>query len=155
MFLGWLQVLTNCHNVTIDFAQIIQILAAIRETFICAKILSTGRFCEVKGRGITARIQPRLQHFIVFTTDLKQAILTAFPGSNLRKGAFFLMLSVMTIGQYLQPSEKHLYVQKYYPPEDFAKLKEEGCFLPYAERPTSPAHALGRSCGPSDRIRRG
>lgn len=33
---------------------------------------------------------------------------------------------IMTIGQYLQPSEKHLYVQKYYPPEDFAKLKEEG-----------------------------
>lgn len=33
---------------------------------------------------------------------------------------------ILTIGQYLQPSEKHLYVQKYYPPEDFAKLKEEG-----------------------------
>lgn len=34
--------------------------------------------------------------------------------------------NIMTIGQYLQPSDKHLYVKKYYPPEDFLKLKEEG-----------------------------
>lgn len=33
---------------------------------------------------------------------------------------------IMTIGQYLQPSEKHLYVEKYYPPEEFAALKQEG-----------------------------
>ncbi|MBY9078895.1 lipoyl synthase [Paenibacillus sp. HN-1] len=33
---------------------------------------------------------------------------------------------ILTIGQYLQPSPQHLDVVKYYPPEDFAKLKEEG-----------------------------
>lgn len=33
---------------------------------------------------------------------------------------------ILTIGQYLQPSPQHLNVVKYYPPEDFAKLKEEG-----------------------------
>jgi lipoic acid synthetase len=33
---------------------------------------------------------------------------------------------IMTIGQYLQPSLKHLPVSKYYTPQEFAHLKEEG-----------------------------
>lgn len=33
---------------------------------------------------------------------------------------------IMTIGQYLQPSPQHLNVEKYYTPEEFAILKEEG-----------------------------
>ncbi|AWB45913.1 lipoyl synthase [Paenibacillus sp. CAA11] len=33
---------------------------------------------------------------------------------------------IITIGQYLQPSPKHLNVEKYYRPEEFADLKEEG-----------------------------
>ncbi|MEC0369457.1 lipoyl synthase [Paenibacillus chibensis] len=33
---------------------------------------------------------------------------------------------IMTIGQYLQPSPQHLNVVKYYHPDEFAKLKEEG-----------------------------
>lgn len=33
---------------------------------------------------------------------------------------------IMTIGQYLQPTKQHLDVVKYYPPEQFATLKEEG-----------------------------
>ncbi|MOA51753.1 Lipoyl synthase [compost metagenome] len=33
---------------------------------------------------------------------------------------------ILTLGQYLQPSPKHLNVEKYYPPEEFALLKEEG-----------------------------
>lgn len=33
---------------------------------------------------------------------------------------------IMTIGQYLQPSPQHLNVDKYYTPEEFAILKEEG-----------------------------
>ncbi|NOU95811.1 lipoyl synthase [Paenibacillus sp. LMG 31456] len=33
---------------------------------------------------------------------------------------------IMTIGQYLQPTLKHLKVQKYYTPEQFAELKAEG-----------------------------
>lgn len=33
---------------------------------------------------------------------------------------------ILTLGQYLQPSPKHLNVEKYYPPEEFLRLKEEG-----------------------------
>ncbi|AIQ14359.1 lipoyl synthase [Paenibacillus durus] len=33
---------------------------------------------------------------------------------------------ILTLGQYLQPSPQHLDVVKYYPPEEFARLKEEG-----------------------------
>ncbi|WMT40276.1 lipoyl synthase [Paenibacillus sp. D2_2] len=33
---------------------------------------------------------------------------------------------ILTIGQYLQPTPKHLRVEKYYTPEQFAELKEEG-----------------------------
>ncbi|WNQ12578.1 lipoyl synthase [Paenibacillus aurantius] len=35
-------------------------------------------------------------------------------------------VSILTIGQYLQPSLKHLPVSKYYTPEEFADFKEEG-----------------------------
>jgi lipoic acid synthetase len=34
--------------------------------------------------------------------------------------------NIMTIGQYLQPTKKHLNVVKYYTPEQFADLKREG-----------------------------
>lgn len=34
--------------------------------------------------------------------------------------------NILTIGQYLQPSLKHLTVKKYYTPQEFALLKEEG-----------------------------
>ncbi|WP_088103989.1 lipoyl synthase [Halalkalibacter urbisdiaboli] len=33
-------------------------------------------------------------------------------------------VNIMTIGQYLQPTRKHLKVQKYYHPDEFAELKE-------------------------------
>jgi lipoic acid synthetase len=33
---------------------------------------------------------------------------------------------IMTIGQYLQPTKKHLPVVRYYTPEEFERLKEEG-----------------------------
>ncbi|SFE94657.1 lipoyl synthase [Alteribacillus iranensis] len=33
-------------------------------------------------------------------------------------------VDIMTIGQYLQPTKKHLKVKKYYTPEEFAELKE-------------------------------
>jgi lipoic acid synthetase len=34
--------------------------------------------------------------------------------------------NIMTIGQYLQPTKQHLYVEKFYTPEEFATLKQEG-----------------------------
>ena len=33
-------------------------------------------------------------------------------------------VDIMTIGQYLQPSKKHLKVQKYYHPDEFAELRK-------------------------------
>lgn len=33
---------------------------------------------------------------------------------------------IMTIGQYLQPTKKHLKIEKYYHPDEFQQLKEEG-----------------------------
>ncbi|MED1781866.1 lipoyl synthase [Brevibacillus fortis] len=35
-------------------------------------------------------------------------------------------VNIMTIGQYLQPTKKHLKVEKFYHPDEFARLKEEG-----------------------------
>jgi lipoic acid synthetase len=34
--------------------------------------------------------------------------------------------NIMTIGQYLQPTRRHLYVEQFYTPEQFAELKAEG-----------------------------
>lgn len=34
--------------------------------------------------------------------------------------------NILTIGQYLQPTRKHMRVERYYTPEEFSKLKEEG-----------------------------
>ncbi|QKG85887.1 lipoyl synthase [Kroppenstedtia pulmonis] len=34
--------------------------------------------------------------------------------------------NIMTIGQYLQPTKKHLKLEKYYTPEEFHQLREEG-----------------------------
>lgn len=36
-------------------------------------------------------------------------------------------VDLLTIGQYLQPSTKHAAVEKYYTPEDFARLKQQAC----------------------------
>lgn len=35
-------------------------------------------------------------------------------------------VNIMTIGQYLQPTKKHLKVEKFYHPDEFAHLKDEG-----------------------------
>ncbi|QRG66860.1 lipoyl synthase [Brevibacillus choshinensis] len=35
-------------------------------------------------------------------------------------------VNIMTIGQYLQPTKKHLNVENFYHPDEFARLKEEG-----------------------------
>lgn len=34
--------------------------------------------------------------------------------------------NIMTIGQYLQPTRKHMRLERYYTPDEFARLKEEG-----------------------------
>ncbi|MBN1438257.1 MAG: lipoyl synthase [Anaerolineales bacterium] len=35
-------------------------------------------------------------------------------------------VDILTVGQYLQPSRRHLPVERYYPPEEFAELKRIG-----------------------------
>ncbi len=35
-------------------------------------------------------------------------------------------IDILTIGQYLQPSKKHLPIERYYPPEEFQELKQYG-----------------------------
>lgn len=35
-------------------------------------------------------------------------------------------VNILTLGQYLQPSKKHIEIEKYWHPDEFAKLKEEG-----------------------------
>jgi len=45
---------------------------------------------------------------------------------------------ILTIGQYLQPTKQHLYVEKYYTPEEFAMLKEEGKSRGFAHVESGP-----------------
>ncbi|CAG7649371.1 Lipoyl synthase [Paenibacillus allorhizosphaerae] len=46
--------------------------------------------------------------------------------------------NIMTIGQYLQPSLNHLFVEKYYTPEQFAELKAEGMKLGFRHVESGP-----------------
>jgi lipoic acid synthetase len=38
-------------------------------------------------------------------------------------------VDILTVGQYLQPSKKHLPIERYYTPEEFAEIKEYGLSL--------------------------
>ena len=35
-------------------------------------------------------------------------------------------VGILTVGQYLRPSPDHLAIQKYYTPEEFARIREHG-----------------------------
>jgi lipoic acid synthetase len=35
-------------------------------------------------------------------------------------------VDILTVGQYLQPSKKHLPIDRYYTPDEFAEIKEFG-----------------------------
>ncbi len=45
---------------------------------------------------------------------------------------------LLTIGQYLRPSEQHLPVVRYYPPEDFAELKRQGDLMGFVHIESGP-----------------
>ncbi len=47
-------------------------------------------------------------------------------------------VSIVTIGQYLQPTRKHVPVEKYYTPEEFAFFKEEGLKRGFAHVESGP-----------------
>lgn len=47
-------------------------------------------------------------------------------------------VNILTIGQYLQPTRKHFNVVKYYHPDEFAALKEEGMKLGFGHVESGP-----------------
>jgi lipoic acid synthetase len=47
-------------------------------------------------------------------------------------------VDILTIGQYLQPSRKHLPIHRYYEPEEFEELKEFGLELGFKWVESSP-----------------
>lgn len=46
--------------------------------------------------------------------------------------------NILTIGQYLQPTKKHLPIEKYYTPDEFKQLKEEGMTLGFSHVESGP-----------------
>ncbi|MEE9247893.1 MAG: lipoyl synthase [Dehalococcoidia bacterium] len=46
--------------------------------------------------------------------------------------------NILTIGQYLRPSEKHLPITRYYTPEEFKELKEEGLKMGFRHVESGP-----------------
>jgi lipoic acid synthetase len=47
-------------------------------------------------------------------------------------------VDIMTIGQYLQPTKEHLSVARFYHPDEFAALKEEGLTLGFRHVESGP-----------------
>jgi len=47
-------------------------------------------------------------------------------------------VDIITIGQYLQPTTKHIPLQRYYTPDEFAELKEEGLRIGFAHVESGP-----------------
>ena len=45
---------------------------------------------------------------------------------------------IVTIGQYLQPTKKHLPIARFYAPEVFASLKEEGMAMGFTHVESGP-----------------
>ncbi|MBP1934622.1 lipoyl synthase [Ammoniphilus resinae] len=63
-------------------------------------------------------------------------------------------VNILTIGQYLQPTKKHLKVEKFWHPDEFAKLKEEGVRMGFDHVESGPlvrssyhAHEQGQAAG--------
>ncbi len=47
-------------------------------------------------------------------------------------------MDILTIGQYLQPTPKHLPIVRYYSPDEFAALKSEGQALGFKHVESGP-----------------
>ncbi|WP_138493616.1 lipoyl synthase [Paenibacillus pinistramenti] len=47
-------------------------------------------------------------------------------------------VDIITIGQYLQPTLKHIQLQRYYTPDEFAELKQEGLRIGFAHVEAGP-----------------
>jgi lipoic acid synthetase len=47
-------------------------------------------------------------------------------------------VDIMTIGQYLQPTQKHVVIDRYYHPDEFAEMREEGLALGFSHVESGP-----------------
>ena len=47
-------------------------------------------------------------------------------------------MDILTIGQYLQPTQKHVGIDRYYHPDEFARLREEGLALGFSHVESGP-----------------
>jgi lipoic acid synthetase len=47
-------------------------------------------------------------------------------------------VDILTIGQYLQPTGKHVVIDRYYHPDEFASLREEGFALGFSHVESGP-----------------
>jgi lipoic acid synthetase len=47
-------------------------------------------------------------------------------------------VNILTLGQYLRPSERHLPVARFYTPEEFAELREAGLRMGFTHVQASP-----------------
>jgi lipoic acid synthetase len=47
-------------------------------------------------------------------------------------------VDILTIGQYLQPTQKHVPIDRYYHPDEFAQLREEGFALGFSHVESGP-----------------
>ncbi|MEW6543581.1 MAG: lipoyl synthase [Nitrospirota bacterium] len=61
---------------------------------------------------------------------------------------------ILTIGQYLQPTRQHLPVARFYHPDEFARLREEGLALGFSHVESGPLvrssyHAERQAAGPA------
>jgi lipoic acid synthetase len=46
--------------------------------------------------------------------------------------------NILTVGQYLQPTEKHLPIQKYYSPDEFLEIKKQGMAMGFSHVESGP-----------------
>jgi lipoic acid synthetase len=47
-------------------------------------------------------------------------------------------VDIVTLGQYLQPTKAHLKIEKYWHPDEFAQLKEDGMKLGFSHIESGP-----------------
>ena len=94
-------------------------------------------FCDVKhGRPeVLDWLEPERVAQAVMKMNLKHAVITSV---NRDKHLHDWGVDILTIGQYLQPSRKHLPIKRYYEMDEFEALKEYGLGLGFKWVESSP-----------------
>ncbi len=63
-------------------------------------------------------------------------------------------VNILTLGQYLRPSDAHIPVARYYTPDEFAELRDIGLGHGIHPRAGEPAHAVVLPCVGAGALRR-